>query len=92
MIIAAAVEQAVAAMVVPTISVGAAESYFMRMAIIVVGIKVKPDVLRASKVIIERLAESLPSFKAFNCSIALIPIGVAAFPNPKMLATMFDKI
>ena len=46
---------------------------------------VKLDVLIAKKVIIDRDAESFPPFSNFNCSIALIPNGVAALPKPNMI-------
>src|SRR5690625_7239046 len=78
-------------MVVPTISVGETESYCILIAMTVVGIIVKPDVFRAKNVIIDRDAVSEP-LNAFICSIALIPIGVAALPKPKIFAVKLDKI
>ncbi len=69
--------------VTPTISVGFADSYVIRIEMTVVGISVMAEVFSAKNVTIERLAESFPPFNSFNCSIALIPSGVAAFPNPK---------
>ena len=77
--------------VVPTISVGFAEPYCMRIAITVVGINVKPDVFNAKNVIIEREAIcDLLNF--FNSSIAFNPIGVAALPKPNILAVKFVNI
>ena len=73
----------VAKMVGPTMSVGAFASYVILTAMTVVGIKVMLDVLTARKVIIERLASLRFRLSAFICSIALIPSGVAALPNPK---------
>lgn len=46
----------VAIKVGPTISVGEAESYFIRIAMTVVGMMVRLDVLMAKKVIIDLLA------------------------------------
>lgn len=60
--IAPIVATTVAKSVVPTISVGLAELYVIRMAITVVGISVKLVVLSAKSVIIERLASSLSPF------------------------------
>src|SRR5690625_5190886 len=81
----------VAIIVVPTISVGETESYCILIAITVVGIKVKLDVFSAKNVIIDRDAVSEP-LNAFICSIALMPIGVAALPNPKIFAVKLDNI
>lgn len=50
------VDTNVAIMVAPTISVGAIESYFIRIAIMVVGINVTLDVFSAKNVIIDREA------------------------------------
>ncbi len=69
--------------VTPTISVGFADSYVIRIEMTVVGIKVIADVFNAKNVTIERLAESFPPFNSFNCSIALMPRGVVALPKPK---------
>src|SRR5699024_9748625 len=89
--IALIVEIKVAIIVVPTISVGDTELYCIRIAITVVGIMVTLDVFKAKNVIIDREAVSEPP-NCFICSIALIPIGVAALPKPKTLAVMLDKI
>lgn len=77
--------------VTPTISVGFADSYVIRIEMTVVGIKVIADVFNAKNVTIERLAESFPPFNSFNCSIALMPRGVAALPNPKNLPSYLIK-
>lgn len=76
----------------PTISVGEAESYFIRIAMTVVGMIVKLEVLIARNVIIDLLAESLPPFSFFSCSMAFIPSGVAALPRPNIFAIIFDRI
>lgn len=87
---ALSVAQKEAASVVPTISVGFAEWYVIRIEMTVVGMSVMPAVLMARNVIIDRLASSLPPFNFFNCSIALIPAGVAAFPKPNKLAVILE--
>ena len=85
------VDTAVAIIVVPTISVGETELYCIRMAITVVGIIVKPEVFKARNVTIDLEAVSVP-LNCFICSIALIPMGVAALPKPNILAVILDKI
>ena len=77
--------------VTPTISVGFADSYVIRIEMTVVGIKVIADVFNAKNVTIERLAESFPPFNSFNCSIALMPRGSLHYLNQKF-AIIFDKI
>lgn len=77
--------------VVPTISVGEADSYCIRIASTVVGMIVSPAVFIAKKVIIDLEAVSEPD-NSFICSIAFIPSGVAALPRPKIFAVKFDKI
>ena len=90
--IAVKVDTNVAANVVPTISVGSAELKFMRIAMTVVGISVTLDVFRASNVHIAGEAVSLSGFSFCNSCIALMPMGVAALPNPNMLALKLDII
>lgn len=85
-------EMSVAKIVGPTISVGAFASYVILTAITVVGMRVMLEVFTAKNVIIERLASDRFWFSDFICSIALMPSGVAAFPNPKKLAIKFDKM
>src|SRR5690606_41583890 len=80
--IAAAVAMIVAIKVVPTISVGFAESKFMRIAIKVVGMIVTLEVFKASSVHISGVAVCLSGFSFCNSCIALMPIGVAALPRP----------
>src|SRR5690625_3692885 len=81
----------VAMIVVPTISVGEIELYCILIAITVVGTSVKLDVFKARNVITERVAVSVP-LSCFICSIALMPIGVAALPKPNILAVKFEII
>src|SRR5699024_175250 len=92
MISALIVEIIVAIIVVPTISVGASESYCIRIAMTVVGTSVNPDVFIAKKVIMDRVAYSDSLLNSFICCIAFNPIGVAAFPRPNMLAVMLERI
>ena len=85
-------EQKDAINVGPTISVGDADSYFILMAITIVGISVILEVFIARKVIMERLATSSPPFNRFNSSIAFIPRGVAAFPSPNIFAIILESM
>src|SRR5690625_7531987 len=77
--------------VVPTIFVVETESYCIRIAITVVGIKVNPDVFKARNVTMDLEAVSDP-LSCFICSIAFIPIGVAALPKPNIFAVIFERI
>ena len=54
--------------VTPTISVGFADSYVIRIEMTVVGIKVIADVFNARNVTIERLAESFP-----HLTLSIVP-------------------
>src|SRR5699024_12456808 len=90
-IIAKIVVIVVAIIVVPTISVGECASYCVRIAITVVGTKVKLEVFKDKNVIIEREAV-LDPLNCFISFIAFIPIGVAALPNPKIFAVILDNI
>src|SRR5699024_7427306 len=92
MISALIVEIIVAIIVVPTISVGASESYCIRIAMTVVGTSVNPDVFIAKKVIMDRVAYSDSLLNSFICCIAFNLIGVAVFPRPNMLAVMLERI
>ncbi|MOA36429.1 hypothetical protein D3C78_1579520 [compost metagenome] len=91
-IIAAVVAIAVASKVDPTISAALADPKFKRIAIRVVGINVMLAVLSASKVHMAGEAVSLSGFKSWSCCIALMPVGVAAFPNPSKLALILERI
>jgi hypothetical protein len=90
--IAAVVEMIVAIKVVPTISAGLRELKFIRMAIKVAGIKVTLDVFSASSVHIAVLAFSLSGLSFCSSCMALMPIGVAALPKPRMFALILDMI
>lgn len=60
----------------------------MRIAISVVGTSVMLDVLSASSVHIAGVAVAGSGFSFCSSCIALMPIGVAALPRPRMLALM----
>src|SRR5699024_1381687 len=92
MISALIVESVVAIIVVPTISVGASESYCIRIAMTVVGTRVNPDVFISKKIIMDRVADSDTLLNSVICCIAFNPIGVAAFPSLNMLAVMLERI
>src|SRR5690625_7167636 len=77
--------------VVPTIFVVETESYCIRIAITVVGIKVNPDVFKARNVTMDLEAVSDP-LSCFICSIAFIHIGVAALSIPKIFVVIFERI
>ena len=64
----------------------------MIIAIIVVGIICIDAVFKTINITIELDNSSLFLFSSCNDFIALIPSGVAAFPNPKKLATIFIDI
>ena len=74
------------------INVGLLLPYIIRKLITVVGIVVKPQVLITKKVIILLVASSFLGFNSCKDFIALRPNGVAAFPSPKILATIFEDI
>jgi hypothetical protein len=90
--IAAVVDMIVAINVVPTISAGLIELKFIRMAIRVVGIRVILDVFNASSVHIAVLALSLSGLSFCSSCMALMPIGVAALPRPRMFALILDMM
>ena len=68
---------------------GSVESCIIRRDIMVVGIRVTPQVLITKKVIMLLEAVSLFLFKVCKDSMAFRPNGVAALPRPKTLAIIF---
>ncbi|MNI90111.1 hypothetical protein D3C73_1476010 [compost metagenome] len=74
------------------ISAGLPECRFKRMAINVVGMSVMLAVFKASSVHIAGLARSLFGFNCCSSCMALMPIGVAAFPRPRRFALMLDMM
>jgi hypothetical protein len=82
-------EQLVAKIVAPTISVGLAELKLTRTAIMVAGIKVIQEVFSARKVHIPSEASLRPPFNFCSSCMAFNPKGVAAEPKPRMLADRF---
>jgi hypothetical protein len=75
-----------------TISVGFTLPYKSLKDIIVVGIIVTPLVFSTKKVIMLRDAVSFLGFISCNDFIAFNPNGVAALPNPAILAIMLEAI
>ena len=85
-------EQVVANKVGTTIDVGSLELAAARSAMVVVGIMVSPEEQRTRKVHMAVLASSDRLFSSCRASMALMPKGVAALPNPRMLAPMASSI
>ena len=77
---------------VPMMIAGCELPAVARKAIAVAGINVIPAVLIARNVHIALVAVPLSLFKVSSSSIAFKPNGVAAFPNPSILADMFITI
>src|SRR5665647_2822563 len=85
--------QLVAKMQAPTISVGFDEENDSLIPIIVAGIKVMQEVLRAMKVHMASDASCwTPRLSCCNSCMAFIPKGVAALPKPNILALRFRII
>src|SRR5665648_1167724 len=87
--IATVIAHPVAIIVVPIISVGLTEPALRRTAITVAGMIVIQEVFKARNVIMAGLAVSGVAFSFWSSCIAFSPKGVAALPNPSMLALKF---
>ncbi len=77
--------------VTTTVAAGLVEPAAIRAAMMLVGTKVIQHVLRARNVHMAEVASSGFGFNCCNCCIALRPNGVAALPNPNILADKFNK-
>ena len=90
--IPARVEKNVASRIGTNTSVGWAAPSCARYTMMLIGIKVSPEVFSTRNMIIGLLAVSFFGFSSCNPSIAFSPRGVAALSSPSMLAARFMKI
>ena len=86
------VENIVATIPAPNISVGFAEPYSLLKAITFIGTSCMEDMLIIKKVHIFVLAILLLLFNSLSSFIAFSPTGVAAQPSPKTFAITFDAM
>ena len=86
------VEQPVATKVVGKIAAGSMDSWSARSPMMPVGNKANPLVLMARNRTMALVAVPCCLLSLFNSAIALMPNGVAAFPNPRALAAKFITI
>ena len=74
------------------ISVGCAAPIWARYIIMLMGMRIKPEVLMTKNIIIGLVAVSFLGFSDCSSSIAFNPNGVAALSRPSMFALRFMKM